>query len=141
MSMFILRAFFWLSVLFLFLPGDPKTGTEAPDVSALNAFVAARAAVSDLSGMCERQPEVCSNGGAALQSFGSKARYGAQWLSNAFDGTKSADPIGAQITNAMASDGSGEGTAGNIVPTGTLTPSDAAPRWQDPAKPLHGRKV
>lgn len=130
--MFILRAIFWLSIVLLFLPGDPKAGAESPGMSALDAVIAARAAVADLAGMCERQPDVCSNGGAALQSLSSKARYGASFLYKTFDGGSS-DPIGAKIDTILSTDGA--------TPTGTLTPDDAAPSWRAPAPLPRGHKA
>lgn len=135
--MFILRAAFWLSIVLLMLPGDPKTGAESPGADALDALIATRAAIADLSGMCERQPDVCNNGGAALASFGSKARSGASFLYDSFHGgskstaAASNDAIGATIENASA----------DSAPKGTLTPADAAPNWRGPALPAHGRKV
>ncbi len=130
--MFLIRAAFWLSIVILFLPGDPKSGTESPGLSAIDALIAARGAVADLSGMCERQPAVCSNGSAALQSFGAKARYGAQFLYKTVSGQPTADdPIGAEI-DKMSADG-------GTTASGTLTPNDVAPQWH--ASRAAGRKV
>ena len=113
--MFLIRAAFWFSVVMLLIPGDPNSGTEAPRVSAVDAIVAAQGAVSDLAGMCERQPEVCSNGGAALAAFGAKARYSATLLYSFFEGTETAPRLPG-------------------VPSGgTLTPEDMAPQWHAPA--------
>lgn len=83
--MFLLRAVFWLSIVVLLIPGDPAGGREAPSVSAIDAILAARGAIADLSGMCTRQPEVCDHGGAALSAFGAKARYSATYLYDAFE--------------------------------------------------------
>ncbi|WEK52543.1 MAG: DUF5330 domain-containing protein [Candidatus Kaistia colombiensis] len=122
--MFILRAAFWFSVVVLLIPGDPSHGVQAPRVSAIDAVLAARGAVADLSGMCERQPEVCSHGGAALAAFGAKARYGAQFLYSAIDGT-----IGGAAPVLP-----GAGPAG-----GTLTPAAIEPNWRAPTP--HQRKA
>ncbi|BCP52779.1 hypothetical protein K32_13960 [Kaistia sp. 32K] len=112
--MFLIRAAFWFSVVVLLIPGDPNSGTDAPRVGAIDALVAAQGAVSDLAGMCERQPDVCSSGGAALAAFGAKARYGVGLLYNAVDG-KLAMP-----------------TLPGVAKDGTLTPADMAPQWHAP---------
>lgn len=111
--MFILRTAFWFSVVVLLIPGDPSHGVQAPRVDAIDALLAARGAVADLSGMCERQPDVCSHGGAALAAFGAKARYGAQLLYNTIDGSLA----GASLPNG-----------------GTLTPADVEPNWRAPSQ-------
>ncbi|WP_018184091.1 DUF5330 domain-containing protein [Kaistia granuli] len=112
--MFLIRAAFWFSVVVLLIPGDPNSGTEAPRVSAIDAIVAAQGAVADLAGMCERQPDVCTSGGAALAAFGAKARYGVGLLYSAVDGT-----FAAPILPGAATDG-------------TLTPTDLEPQWHAP---------
>src|SRR5690606_3506549 len=45
-SMFLIRAAFWFSVVVLLIPGDPNSGTEAPRVGAIDAIVAAQGAVA-----------------------------------------------------------------------------------------------
>ena len=114
--MFLVRSAFWLSVVVMLLPGDPESGTEAPRVGAVETLFAARAAIADLSGFCNREPQACETGGAALAVFGEKARYGANLLFQT-------------IGTALSTDGT--------VPTGipeelrgTLTPDDRAPSWR-----------
>ena len=121
--MFILRAAFWFSVVVLMIPGDPSHGVQAPRVDAIDALLAARGAVADLSGMCERQPDVCTNGGAALAAFGAKARYGAQLIYSTIDGSLSAAPPILPGANSG----------------GTLTPADIEPNWHAPTS--HERKA
>lgn len=111
--MFLIRAAFWFSVVVLLIPGDPNSGIEAPRVGAIDAIVAAQGAVADLAGMCERQPDVCDSGGAALAAFGAKARYSASLLYSVFEGSRVVTLPGAP--------------AG-----GTLTPDDMAPQWHAP---------
>ena len=83
--MFLIRAAFWLSLVVLLLPGDPQTGEQAPRVNAIEALVAARTAVADLSAFCDRNPDVCATGGTAFQVFAQKVRYGAHMLYDYFD--------------------------------------------------------
>ncbi|MCB1489475.1 MAG: DUF5330 domain-containing protein [Bauldia sp.] len=77
--MFFIRVAFWLSVAILFIPSDPQTG-EAPRIGLVNAFMAAKATVADLSGFCDRNPETCVTGGAAVDLFANKAENGVRML-------------------------------------------------------------
>lgn len=111
--MFLLRAVFWLSIVVMLLPGDPERGTEAPRVGALEALIAARATIADLSGFCVRAPEACKTGGAALAALGEKARYGAGLLIRSLGSSlaESAAPLPTELR-------------------GTLTPDDRTPQWR-----------
>lgn len=73
---FLIRTCFWFSLVLLFLPIAPEEGAET--VSPLAALVAARDALGDVSGMCERQPQVCDTGRAALQTITVRARESAR---------------------------------------------------------------
>jgi hypothetical protein len=110
--MFLIRAAFWLSVAVMFIPADPQSGTDAPRVTALQALVAARAAVADLSGFCDRNPDVCVTGNAAFEVFTEKAQKGARLLYRYLgeDGDK---PAAGQKD-------------------GTLTDEDRTPVWHAP---------
>ena len=81
MIRFLFRTAFWLGVVVLLLPGDPKTGADAPSVSAMQALVATRSAIADFSTFCDRNPATCATGSTAVQVFASKVRYGAELLS------------------------------------------------------------
>jgi len=67
---------FWFSLVLLALPLDTVGG--ASGVSPIQAFFAARAAVDDISGICERQPDVCDVGRAAMQTIGVRAKESAR---------------------------------------------------------------
>ncbi len=69
---FLIRMAFWFSLVLLVLPLD--TGTNGDSVSPIQAFFAAREAVDDVSGICERKPGVCEVGKAAMQTIGARAR-------------------------------------------------------------------
>ncbi|WP_295806168.1 DUF5330 domain-containing protein [uncultured Nitratireductor sp.] len=78
---FLIRSIFWLSLVLLLLPIGGTGGEDegdAPQVGALQALGAAREAVSDMVGICERKPEVCETGRAALQTIGVRARESAR---------------------------------------------------------------
>lgn len=79
---FLIRSIFWLSLVLLLLPiggTGGEDGTETPQVGALQALGAAREAISDMVGICERKPEVCETGRAALQTIGARARESARF--------------------------------------------------------------
>lgn len=67
---FLLRAAFWFSLVLLALPlgkGSGETGQS--EVGALQALAAAREAVGDIAGICERKPDVCVTGRSALHTI------------------------------------------------------------------------
>jgi hypothetical protein len=73
---FLIRMGFWFSLVMLVLPIGPQG--ESGSVGAVQAFLAAREAFSDVTGMCERKPEVCRTGKEAMLTIGVRAREGAQ---------------------------------------------------------------
>jgi hypothetical protein len=76
---FLIRMAFWFSLVLLVLPLDPATeGGRADTVSPVQAFFAAREAVDDVAGICERKPDVCETGKAAMHTIGVRAREGAR---------------------------------------------------------------
>lgn len=102
---FLIKMAFWFSLVLLALPLDPA-GTNGASVSPIQAFFAARAAVDDLSGICERKPGVCEVGKAALQTIGVRARETARIAYEMLEedsAPRPADEVGALI----ASDGNG----------------------------------
>ena len=82
--MFLIRAAFWLSLVILLIPGNPESGEDAPRVGALQALSAAQAAVADMTYFCDRNPDVCTTGGAALKVFADKAKNGARLIYDYF---------------------------------------------------------
>lgn len=73
---FLIRTVFWFSLVLLALPFGPQG--ESGGVSPFQALIAAREAISDLIGMCDRRPEVCRTGRDALETIGVRAREGAR---------------------------------------------------------------
>jgi hypothetical protein len=110
--MFILRAAFWLTLVVFLIPG----GADSPRAGAIEALLAARGAIADIAGMCERQPDVCNKGGAALLAFGEKAKLGASLFYQTIDSKI--------VTGKLKDVGS--------PPHGTLRPEDIDPAWRDP---------
>ncbi len=83
---FLFKSAFWLSVALLFIPLPPSSEDGAAQVGALDAFFAAREAVSDMSEICARKPDVCEVGGALVGSMGARAREGARLAYEALGG-------------------------------------------------------
>ncbi|RVD28877.1 hypothetical protein EN742_35310, partial [Mesorhizobium sp. M4A.F.Ca.ET.020.02.1.1] len=57
---FLIRMAFWFSLVLLALPlnvGTDEAGHET--VGPIQALFAAREAVGDIAGICERKPDVC----------------------------------------------------------------------------------
>lgn len=108
--MFLVRAAFWLAVVVLLLPGDPNSGANAPRVSAIEALMATRSAVADISSFCERNPDTCATGSTAVQVFVSKVRYGADLISGYINHKDEA------------------------VDRGTLRQQDTEPVWRGPER-------
>lgn len=76
---FLLRCAFWLSLVLLIIPiGGASSETGEETVSPITAFFAAREAVGDLIGMCDRKPEVCEVGRSAVHTITVRARESAR---------------------------------------------------------------
>jgi hypothetical protein len=76
----LLKIAFWGGLALLFIPIDTGGQGNVRSVSALEALVAARATVDDLRGMCERRPDVCETGGAALETIRERAKVSARMV-------------------------------------------------------------
>ncbi|MBA3446727.1 MAG: DUF5330 domain-containing protein [Pseudaminobacter sp.] len=72
---FLVRMAFWFSLVLLVLPLDTgEQSGDAPSVGAIQAFLAAREALGDVTGICERKPDVCETGKSAMHTIGVRAR-------------------------------------------------------------------
>jgi hypothetical protein len=130
MMFFLLRMAFWLGVVCMLLPSGTKSTSPDANIDAKQAVTVASAAVSDLRGFCERQPEACVAGGKVATALGHKAEAGARTIYE-FITTKLAD------TSAPT-----DKAGGKAVPAhsqGTLTSEDMAPAWHAPV-PLPPRR-
>ena len=78
---FLLRMAFWLGVVCVLLPsGGAKTASPEAQINATQAVTLASAAVSDMRGFCDRQPDACKVGGKVAVAIGHKAEAGARTL-------------------------------------------------------------
>jgi len=117
---FFIKAAFWLTIVVLLLPSEPSKQGQTAQVSPLEALGAAQAAVEDASGFCERNPDACTIGSQAFQTFGEKAQYGAKLLY---------EFLSARFTGEAAPVATGSINTPHKPGRHTLTQSDLEPAW------------
>ena len=77
---FLLRMTFWLAFVLVLLPTGGSQTAPKSQVSAGEAFGAARGAVTDFEHFCERQHEACVVGSRTAVTLGQRAQAGAKML-------------------------------------------------------------
>ena len=118
---FLIKMAFWFSLVLLVLPLDPA-GTDGPGVSPIQAFFAAREAVDDVSGICERKPGVCEVGKAAMQTIGVRARETARIAYEMLEENGApTDEIGRMLASENAPPRAVEPTDANATGSVTLS--------------------
>lgn len=149
---FLLRMGFWLTVVCVLLPSvGGKTTSPDAQIDATQAVTLASAAVSDISGFCDRQPEACAAGGKVASAIGLKAEAGARTIYQ-FINARLSQPA---ETTVAASDSATDrartaqtprfatvsttGSTGHRTTSGTLRPADLEPVWHRPV-PLPPRR-
>jgi hypothetical protein len=76
---FLIRLAFWFSLVLLALPLDVGPDVQGREsVNPFQALMAAREAVGDIAGICERKPEVCETGASAVHTIAERARQTAK---------------------------------------------------------------
>jgi hypothetical protein len=126
---FLIRMAFWFSLVLLVLPlgTDGTTG-----VNPIQAFFAAKEAVEDMSGICERKPEVCNVGRAAMETIGARAKESARMAYEMLEDKDDApvppkdvapDDVGALIGSDGAAMPASADAARDAAPTGSVTVS------------------
>ena len=130
---FLLRMAFWLTIVLVLLPtGSTAPQASSPQIAAVDAVVAAGAAVSDMSSFCDRQPEACKVGAQAAAVIGQRAQAGASMVydfiqermaRNETDSLGEAKVIPASMKQPPAHPGSQT----------TLRPADLEPAWHGAA--------
>ena len=136
---FLLRMAFWLCVVCVLLPSGAKTVAPEANIDATQALTIAGAAVSDMRGFCDRQPDACVTGGKVAVAIGHKAEAGARtiydFVSNKLaEKAAPADQAAAEKPAAKVVTATARGPA-----QGTLTSADLAPNWHAPV-PLPPRR-
>ena len=114
---FLIRMAFWFSLVLLALPLDPA-GTNGASVSPIQAFFAAREAVDDVSGICDRKPDVCEVGKAAMQTIGVRARETARIAYEMLEENAASKPVPPDEVGALI--------ASDNAPAQAVEPTDAA---------------
>jgi len=136
---FLLRMAFWLGVVLVLLPsGASQRADQAGEVRTSEAISAASAAVQDLRGFCNRQPEACSVGSQVAVAIGYKAQPGATVLYDFLT-----EALAPKDTGTVAHGAASRGSAAKVEPVkssadrsqNTLTPTDLAPAWRGPQSP------
>ena len=97
---FLIRMAFWFSLVLLVLPLDPA-GDSTPGVNPIQAFFAAKEAVDDMSAICERKPDVCDVGKAAMQTIGSRAKESARIAYEMLEANGTAEPKPDDAVSAL----------------------------------------
>jgi hypothetical protein len=120
---FLLRVAFWLTVVLVLLPSGGSQPSAKSNIGATEAMMAAGAAMSDMSGFCDRQPNACAVGGQAAAALGQRAQAGAKMVYDFIsEHSLRGDP--SAVTN-----GTGRQWP---VSQDTLMASDLEPVWQGP---------
>jgi uncharacterized protein DUF5330 len=130
---FLLRMAFWLTLVLAILPtgsAQPQAQANAPQIDATDAVVAAGAAVSDMSGFCDRQPEACKVGSQAAVAIGQRAQAGASMV---FDFIQ--ERVARSQTGSVSETKVISASMTRPIPTqpgsqSTLKPADLEPTWQ-----------
>lgn len=133
---FLLRMAFWLTVVCVLLPSGSNAPPDA-QIDATQAASLATAAVSDVRGFCDRQPDACEVGGKVAVAIGHKAEAGARTLFE-FISTKVNEKSAPEKVSTKFAPTSGQ-SASYGAQSGTLTQGDMAPTWQAPV-PLPPRR-
>ncbi|TIO06440.1 DUF5330 domain-containing protein [Mesorhizobium sp.] len=98
---FLTRMAFWFSLVLLALPlnvGSDEAGHQS--VGPIQALFAAREAVGDIAGICERKPDVCETGKSAMHTITARARETAKIAAAMLD-DKTAEPDTATTTGSV----------------------------------------
>ncbi len=132
---FLLRMAFWLCVVCVLLSFGGKSATPEAQIDASQAVTLASAAVSDVRGFCERQPDACEAGGKVAVAIGHKAEAGARTLYEFITRLRDKPAAGEKADGKTDNKAVPASAAGK----GTLTPTDMAPAWHAPV-PLPPRR-
>lgn len=128
---FLLRMAFWLGVVCVLLSSGGKSTSPEAQIDASQAVTLASAAVTDVRGFCERQPDACEAGGKVAVAIGHKAEAGARTLYEFISKLRDKP--------ASTEKADGKTVPASLAGKGTLIPTDLAPAWHAPV-PLPPRR-
>jgi hypothetical protein len=122
--MFLIRTAFWLMIVILLLPTDSKQQAEV--------YGTAQAAVKDVTGFCDRNPDACAEGKDVFGIFMQKAEFGFEMLMG-FIENKTAPTASDTEVPAASLDATAEPASwAQSNSQNTLNPEDLAPAWNGP---------
>jgi hypothetical protein len=125
---FLLRLAFWLGVILVLLPSGGSQPLPKSQVSAGEAFSAAKVAVTDMQHFCERQRDACVVGSQVAVTLGQRAQAGAkmlyEFLSEQFGEDRGAAASTGSVPRPMTKPSQH-----------TLRPEDLATPWRGPQPP------
>jgi hypothetical protein len=104
---FLIRMAFWFSLVLLALPlgvGPGEDGQQS--VGPIQALFAAREAVGDIAGLCERKPDVCETGKSAMSTISVRAKETARIAAAMIDDKQSGQSGQAGAPETKVADGS-----------------------------------
>ncbi len=145
---FIIRSAFWLGVVAVVLPSEPKpeppkADTPVKQVSALDTMDAAQAAAGDVLRFCERQPDACATGarlaGALLGKVQYSLKIGGEYLTSRFGDRET--PAG-EAPSAPAEATQAKDAPREAMKDPARVPSEPAPRQiraTTPGQSVHPR--
>ena len=115
----------------MLLPSGTKSTSPDAQIDATQAATLAGAAVSDVRGFCDRQPDACVVGGKVAVALGHKAEAGARTIYEFITTKLNEKSAPAEKTTVKS--------AASPAGQGTLTQGDMAPTWHAPV-PLPPRR-
>ena len=130
---FLLRMAFWLTIVLALLPtgsSQPQAHAGATQIDAADAVVAAGAAVSDMSGFCDRQPEACKVGAQAAVAIGQRAQAGASMVYDFIQERVARQETGSVSDPKVVAASMTRQAPSHPASQTTLTPADLEPTWQ-----------
>jgi hypothetical protein len=127
---FLLRMAFWLTIVLVLLPtGSTAPQASAPQIDAADAVVAAGAAVSDMGGFCDRQPEACKVGAQAAAVIGQRAQAGASMVYDFIHERMSRSETGSVPEAKIVPASLSKRPPAHPGSQTTLKPADLEPAW------------
>lgn len=104
---FLIRAAFWFSLVLLALPFNTVSGdADGQSVGAIQALAAAGEAVSDITGLCQRKPDVCETGMSAMHTVTVRAIQTAKIAASMLDDDSAANAPDTSAPDTATTTGS-----------------------------------
>jgi hypothetical protein len=124
---FLLRMAFWLGVVLVLLPSAGSQPAPKSQVSAGEAFWAAKVALADMQGFCERHRDACEVGSQTAATLGQRAQAGAKMLYEFLSEQFGDEPGSVRTTGSVPLPA--------VRPSqNTLRPDDLVPAWRGPQR-------